>query len=230
MPKRKTPLTPVTALDDASAVEGLTYREELFAHYYVETANAAEAYRRAGGNAKRHDVAAAQMMAKPHVAKRIGELRQRRLAAIQFSAEEILNRLVGQVRADLLDIYTDKGGLKAVHDWPPVWRTGLIAGIEVYEEYQTDPNDKKKRELIGYTKKVKIVDRTAVLKLAGQHVDIAAWKEKAQTALSPELQRMLEHFARDSWMPPLPAAPALNDPASKPIAPAARVVGGVLDR
>ena len=63
MPKRKT-ATSAASLDDKSAVEGLTYREELFVHYYVETANASEAYRRSGGIDKRADAAAARIMAR----------------------------------------------------------------------------------------------------------------------------------------------------------------------
>lgn len=226
MPKRKTPLTPRQALDDKSAVEGLTYREELFAHCYVETANASEAYRRAGGAAKHTDSAAAGMMKKPHVAKRIAELRERRLAAIEFDGREILNRLVGQVRADLRDIYDEHGALKSIHDWPPVWRTGLVVGVETVEEFEKDADGNKVQ--VGWLKKVKVIDRTKVLELAGRHVDIAAWKERAELSMSDELRAMVEHFARDTWVrPPEDGAVVRADPAARVAA--APVVGGVLD-
>lgn len=224
MPKRKTPLP--TALDDASPVAGLTYREELFAHYYVETANGAEAYRRAGGTSKRPDAAAAQIMAKPHVAKRVAELRTRRLAAIQFNAEEVLQRLIAQVRADLSDIFDNHGALKAVHEWPDVWRTGLIAGIEVQETF--DENEDGDRIHTGYLKKVKVADRVKVLELAGRHVNVSAWKDKVQLDTSDVLREMLEAFARDTWVN-APVPQRTVDPAAAAAPPKAPGIASVLD-
>ncbi len=224
MPKRKTPLP--TTLDDASPVGGLTYREELFAHYYVETANGAEAYRRAGGANKQPDAAAAKMMAKPHVAKRVSELRTRRLAAIQFNAEEVLQRLIAQVRADLSDIFDDRGALKAVHEWPDVWRTGLIAGIEVVEEFEQ--NAEGERVFSGYLKKVKVADRVKVLELAGRHVNVSAWKDKVQLDTSDVLREMLEAFARDTWVN-APVPTRVVDPAAPAAPPKATGIASVLD-
>ncbi len=228
MPKRKTPTTPATALDDASPVAGLTYREELFAHHYVETANASEAYRRSGGQSKNPDAISSQMMAKPHVAKRIAELRTKRLAAIQFNAEEVLQRLIAQVRADLSDIFDERGALKPVHEWPDVWRTGLIGGIEVQETFSE--NEDGDRVFSGYLKKVKVADRVKVLELAGRHVNIGAWKEKVQLDTSDVLRAMLEAFARDTWVnaPTGPADTPASPAAPRP-APAAPGIASVLD-
>ncbi|PTM61890.1 terminase small subunit [Phreatobacter oligotrophus] len=230
MPKRRTPTPPPQLLDDNSAVEGLTYREELFAHLYVETANASEAYRRAGGMAKRPDQAASQMMAKPHVAKRISELRTRRLAAIEFNATEVLSRLIAQVRADLSDIFDGHGAVKPIHEWPDVWRTGLIAGIEVVEEFD-DSGDE--RVHIGYIKKVKVADRVKILELAGRHVDINAWKATLRDLdVSDTLRAMLEHFSRDTWVNAptgetgAPKAPSAAAPASPSPAPGMSILDG----
>ncbi|CEJ15954.1 Terminase small subunit [bacterium YEK0313] len=223
MPKRKSSATPDARLDDVVDAGGLTYREELFCHLYVELANASEAYRRAGGKAARPDVASAQMMARPAVARRIADLRERRLAAIDFSAEEVLSRLVGQVRADLRDIFADNGSIKPVADWPPVWRHGLIAGIEQFEEYGEDGDGN--RIVTGVTKKVKLADRTRILELAGKHVDISAWRERVQIDTSETMRAMLESFARDTWVPAGETAPGARQPSG----PAGPVVASVLD-
>lgn len=228
MSKRKTPSA--AALDDASAVDGLTYREELFCHYYVETANGSEAYRRTGGKAKRADVAASQLMARDPVAKRISELRTRRLAAIEFNATEVLARLIAQVRADLSDIYDGRGALKPVWEWPDVWRTGLVAGIETVEEY--DEDDDGNRVLTGYIKKVKISDRVKILELAGRHADIRAWKDKIEFDTSDVLKAMLESFARDTWVSAPTGAPPVNpgpQPGVTPPTPKAPGIAAVLD-
>lgn len=212
---------PVDKLDDA-APDGLTYREELFCRLYIECANASEAYRRAGGKAKRPDVASAMMMARPHIAARVADLMARRLAKIEFDADELLSRIVAKVRADMVDLFDDKGALKPAREWPAVWRTGLIAGFKSKELHDGEGEDRK---VIGRLVEVKLADRTKILELAGRHIDVGAWKDRVQHDVPDTLKAIAEAWAKDTWVP-RPAPP----PATATVtAPAPPVVAGILD-
>lgn len=75
----------------------LTHKQESLAHYYVETGNASESYRRAY-NAENMSpeaihVAACREIAKPNVALRINALQARSLQHVDVSAEDIVRGL-----------------------------------------------------------------------------------------------------------------------------------------
>ena len=45
----------------------------------------------------------------------------------------MLKRLADEVTADLAEIYREDGSLKPLHEWPLIWRQGLVAGLDVDE-------------------------------------------------------------------------------------------------
>ena len=185
-------------LSGESMVMALTSLEDLFAHYYVETPNATRAYTRAGGKAKRPDVAASLLLSQPRVRARVTELRARRLAAIEFSAREILLRLVDHVRADLADIFDENFALRPVDEWPIAWRTGLIVGFEVREEFRRNGNGNK--VVTGQIKRVKLADRTKILEQVGRHADVNAWRQSRDEHYSETLRLMIDSWAEDNWL------------------------------
>ncbi len=87
-----------------------------------------------------------------------------RNANVQARCEELKARIAEKV-AD--------GSLKPVHEWPMIWRKGLVAGVDV-EQMKADG------AVIGEIKKVKVSDRVKRLELIGKHVDVQAWRERLE--------------------------------------------------
>jgi phage terminase small subunit len=102
-----------------------------------------------------------------------------RISVIGVDHTLVLTRLVAELKADVADLFNDNGSIEDVPEWPLVWRQGLVAGIEVYEEFDLqNESGKKKKVLIGLTKKVRFADRARRLELFGKHTLIRAFSDK----------------------------------------------------
>ncbi len=86
----------------------------------------------------------------------------------------ILNRLKDECTADMADLYHKNGSLKPIHDWPLIWRQGLVAGLEVEQRFITENGTKIPD---GYILKIKASDRVKRLEMLGRHTDVQAFKE-----------------------------------------------------
>jgi hypothetical protein len=64
--------------------------------------------------------------------------------------------------------------LLPVHDWPAIWRQGLVQGVETEELFASVG---KERMQIGVTRKVKLSDRVKRLELIGKHIGVNAFQE-----------------------------------------------------
>lgn len=88
---------------------------------------------------------------------------------VAANKELVLDRLAEMVEADLADLYDEAtGNLLPVHEWPEVWRKGLVAGIDttkVGDEFEVTVT------------KTKAESRLRVLELLGKHVDVKAFQE-----------------------------------------------------
>jgi phage terminase small subunit len=69
---------------------------------------------------------------KPDIQNRIVELKAQRNEQVNVDAEYVLRRLVEIDEMNVADILLTNGELKAVRDWPKVWRTTL-SGMDVTE-------------------------------------------------------------------------------------------------
>lgn len=154
----------------------LTPKQQRFVDEYMKDLNATQAAIRAGYSARTAEWQGPQLLGKPHVAKAVQDAKAQRSERTKIDADWVLRRLADQADADMSDLYTEGGTLKPVKDWPEVWRKGLVAGVEVIEEYER--SDDGGRELIGHTKKVKLFDRMKNLELIGKHVFVGAFAEK----------------------------------------------------
>ena len=151
----------------------LTALQEAFAQEYFLDNNASQAIRRAGSKAKDLSVAGSNMLAIKKVKARIIELRAGRSERTQINADWLLSRLAEEAQADVADIYAADGNLKPVHEWPKIWRQGLVAGITTSE---TSVDGVKMGEVVG----VKISDRIRRLELIGKHINVNAFQDTVQ--------------------------------------------------
>jgi len=157
------------------ADSGLTDREELFCHEFLIDLNASKAAARAGYSETYSRQQGHRLMAKRKIADRVAALQAERLARVDQTADSVLQRLTREANADISELYDDDMRLKPVHEWPPLWRRGLVAEVTTEELFQGRGED---RELIGYTKRVRLADRHAKVISIGKHRDIGAFSDK----------------------------------------------------
>lgn len=166
----------------------LTPKQERFVAEYLIDLNAAAAARRAGYAEKRADAMGHENLRKPEIAQAIAAAQAERAKRTQIDADWVLRRLAELASADLADIMQADGSLKPVAEWPEVWRKGLVAGVEVLEEFA---GSGEARTQIGWTKKVKIADRLKALEMIGRHVTVGAFKERIEHSGSVSLATAL---------------------------------------
>lgn len=142
------------------------------------------------GNAKR-----CYMKLKPNVTERTAEVNGQKLLRCTevdtylkaksqevaekcgVNAEWLLQRLADESTADISDIYHEGGGLKPVHEWPLIWRQGLVSGLDVEQQF-INVNGEQVPD--GYITKVKMSDRVKRLDMIGKHVNVQAFKERIE--------------------------------------------------
>lgn len=149
----------------------LNDRQELFCLEYIKDLNATQAAIRAGYSEKTAQPSASRLLLNVMIQKRIATLQEDRRNELKVDARYVLNRLLEIDQMDVLDILNDDGTIKAIREWPKVWRTSL-SGLEVTELLNDgDP--------MGALKKIKWPDKIKNLELLGKHIDVGAF-DKAQ--------------------------------------------------
>lgn len=159
----------------------LTGKQARFVEEYLKDLNATQAAIRAGYSAKTARKIGNENLTKPDVARAISQAKSQRSERTKVDADWLLSRLAAEADADLADLYNQDGGLKPIHQWPEIWRKGLVAGIDVEQQYEFIDGEK---EPCGVVVKVKLSDRVKRLELIGKHIDVQAFKD--QLALPAE--------------------------------------------
>lgn len=156
MPKDMKPLTP---------------KQDLFVLEYLVDLNATQAAIRAGYSEKGAYVRGSELLSNRKVAAAVETAKAERANRTQVTADWLLKHLAAQVMADLADIFQpDTGALKPIHDWPLIWRQGLVVGFDAQRIRSGDG-------AVGEVIKIRLADRTRLQELVGRHVDIEALKD-----------------------------------------------------
>ncbi|MBV9528525.1 terminase small subunit [Sphingomonas sp.] len=149
----------------------LTARQARFVDEYLLDLNATQAAIRAGFSARTAEQQGPRLLGNVGVAAAIRAAQAERSERTKVDADWLLNRLAQEADADLQDLYDESGGLRPVKDWPPVWRRGLVAGIDVEEQRSGDA-------VTATVRKIKLSDRTRRLELIGRHVNVQAFRDQ----------------------------------------------------
>nr|RAW03656.1 terminase small subunit [Aerococcus urinae] len=170
----------------------LTAKQQLFVVEYLKDLNATQAAIRAGYSKKSAAEVGHENLRKPQIAEAIEAAMNARTKRAELDADWVLKRLAEELGADLNDLFDEAGAMKPMKDWPMVWRQGLVAGIEV-EEITVGKGDKK--EVVGYTRKIKLSDRAKRLELFGRHVDVGAWRDKIEHDVGDPLKQLAQEIS-----------------------------------
>lgn len=151
----------------------LAAKHQRFVEEYLKDLNGAQAAIRAGYSAKTAKEQASRLLTNANVLEALSEAQERRSKKTGIDAEWVLTRLAHESLADVADLYDENGGLKSVHDWPLIWRQGLVAGMDVEEIRENGA-------VVGVVRKVKLSDRIKRIELIGRHIDVQAFKDKIE--------------------------------------------------
>lgn len=156
----------------------LTPKQAAFVREYLIDLCATQAAIRAGYSAHTAQQVGFENLRKPVIANAIAIAQEERAKRTQIDADWVLRRLGNEAEADLADLYDEHGNLKAVRDWPLVFRTGLVSGIETVQE--RDGVDAEGNPVYVTVKKVKLLDRNKTTELIGRHVRVGAFKDRLE--------------------------------------------------
>jgi phage terminase small subunit len=150
-------------------------RTETFVAEYLKDLNGSRAAVAAGYAKSCANVTASKLLAMPEIKAKVEKAMSDRASRVQVDADWVLRRLHADATADLSELYDDKGALLPVKDWPAVWRTGLVSGVETVQEQDGRDADGNTRWVT--VRKVKLLDRTKLIELIGKHVGVGAFRE-----------------------------------------------------
>lgn len=167
----------------------LNDKQRLFVSEYMIDLNATQAAIRAGYSEKTAHSQGPRLLDDVGVKAAIEELRAKRSEKTQIDAEWVLRRLAAEAEADIADLYNEAGGLKPVHEWPLIWRQGLVAGVDIEQIKGPDGST------AGEVAKIKLSDRVRRLELIGKHVRVNAFQEVVQ---HKGLEGLADRLARAS--------------------------------
>jgi len=187
------PAEPKTHKRKSTQFKPLTAMQEAYAQSYVQSPeNQTQAAINAGFSPKTAHTKASVMMRDERIQKRIAELMEERNKRLRVSADYVLLRLVEIDQMDVLDILKDDGTLKAISQWPKIWRTTL-SGFDLSSTIM-NMNETTMETIL---KKIKWPDKVKNLELIGKHVDVMAFKERMEVNVNVTIaDRMANARAR----------------------------------
>ena len=151
----------------------LNDKQRRFVQEYLIDLNATQAAIRAGYSPKTAGQQGFDLLKNPEVQAALDQAKIERSEETKIDAAWVLTRLAEEATADVGDLYHADGHLKPIHEWPKIWRQGLVAGIDV-EEIQVEGVK------MGEIKKIRLSDRIKRLELIGKHVKVNAFQEVVQ--------------------------------------------------
>lgn len=147
----------------------LTPKQELFARAVaIKRMNYSDAYRHAFNTRTTNQntiwCTAYQIRSYPQVANRIKELQEQSAKRLLLNRQQYLEKLEGMALADVREMFNPQGELKPIEELTEE-QADLIEGLDVVENFQKVGD---KAEHVGYTKKLKLASKRAILKDYGE--------------------------------------------------------------
>lgn len=165
---------------DSGVLDKLGPRHETFCLAYVANGqNGTRAAIAAGFSENSAKQTAARLTADPLVKARIAELLTEKFRALHMTADEVLARAALVARSDVRGLYNEDGTLKAPHELDDA-AAAAVAGIEVLEEFDGKGKDRVK---VGETKKVRLRDPMAAIRLLAEHHKLVRTPDEAANAI-----------------------------------------------
>lgn len=145
------------------------FRQQLFVEEYLVDLNAKQAAIRAGYSPRTAQSQGSRLLTNVEVLREIDKAKAERLERTKTDADWVLNRLVEEAEADIADLYDEEtNSIKPVHEWPAIWRKGLMVGVDVTTFGEDD---------YGQVTKLRIPDKIKRIELIGKHFSVKAFED-----------------------------------------------------
>lgn len=155
----------------------LNDKQRLFCLEYLKDLNATQAAIRAGYSEKTAGSQGFDLLKKPEIQEEITKAKLERMEEVKIDSDYVLKRLAEIDQMDVADILNDDMSLKAISEWPKVWRN-FLSGFELAELFDGRGDE---REQIGVLKKIKWPDKIKNLELLGKHTAVRAFEKEEVT-------------------------------------------------
>lgn len=162
-------------------------KQMLFALEYLKDLNATRAYREVYG-AKNDNVAAvcgAKLLRNAKVAPLVQQAMDKRAGRTELTADKVLTEIGHMAYLDPLEMYDENNCLKPIADIPENLRRA-IASIKTEELFEGRGGD---REMIGYTKEVRLWNKPSSLEMHGKHLKL--FTDKVEHSVSDSLASLI---------------------------------------
>ncbi|MDR1076371.1 MAG: terminase small subunit [Xanthomonadaceae bacterium] len=158
---------------------GLQDQQRRFADEYLIDFNATAAYQRAGYKAKgaSAEAAASRLLGTAKVQEYLTARKRALMEQTEIDQQAVLLRLQKMALGDIRSLFDEDGNLKAMSELTAD-EAALLQGIEVFEEYEGGGEE---RRPIGFTKKIRFINRLDSVKLLGQHFGLFSTKKIEHT-------------------------------------------------
>ena len=144
-------------------------RKKLFVEVFLSNGGNATEAAKALGYSEKSAGKQGYRMTKDPVIMALLRQRQGNLAKkYSLTIDSVIGELSKIVHADLRKVFNENGSMKPIADWPDDM-AGAIGSVEVEELFGGDGKD---RQMIGYTKKVKLWDKNTALEKAMKHLGL----------------------------------------------------------
>jgi phage terminase small subunit len=155
----------------------LTPKQQRFVEEYLLDLNAIQAAIRAGYSPRTANQQGPQLLKSAEIVAAIAAAKLAQSKEMPIDSEWVLNRLVEEVDAEIKDIFDQNNRLKNIHEWPAVWRQGLVGSLDVGEKYE---GDGKTKAVVGTVKRIRLSDRVRRLVLIGKHNRVNAFRKSGK--------------------------------------------------
>lgn len=165
-------------------------RWRVFAYEWIKHFNGEKAAIAAGYAKNSATVTASRLLTYAKVQEFITEAKKERLERLKIDADWVLKRLLVEADANLSDLFNDEnGGVKPVHEWPLIWRQGLVSRIDVHHIAKNENGNPD--TMPNILTRLRFSDRIKRIELIGKHINVQAFKDKTETEI-PGLKEILE--------------------------------------
>lgn len=155
-----------TLSNSEGSEDALTPKQEQFCNEYVVDLSGTNAALRCGYSPKTAGSQSSRMLRNVNICKRIRQLVEERNKRTKINADTVLIELLKLAKSDVRKLFKENGALKEIKDLEDDIAP-CISSIEIDELFEGSGFERRQ---VGFTKKIKLWDKTKALELLGKHL------------------------------------------------------------